>query len=366
MRIAIITQPLRYNYGGLLQNYALQTVLKQAGHFVVTLDTEVRTKKNFKYYIQAIIRFAIVHLRNHDNKILGQWKYCFTSELLAANTSRFIKDHIEVKKYSTPQESEYDALIVGSDQVWRPMYSDLKIAFLDFAKTWKKVKRLSYAASFGSDKWEFNEDEKETCSHLASLFDGISVREETGIKLCKDYLNIKATHVLDPTMLLTKNDYVDGLHIKDQEKSAGKLFYYLLDESPEKMAFVEKAVGILGKSKFTVNSKVENPNAPIAQRIQPPVEQWLRAFYDAEFIITDSFHGCVFSLIFNKPFIVFGNEKRGNARFHSLLKLFDQEHRLCSISTIDSIKLKDFSQKPAPDFTPIRKVSIEFLKEHLR
>ena len=82
---------------------------------------------------------------------------------------------------------------------------------------------------------------------------------------------------------------------------------------------------------FYVNSKYNNAEAPLEERIQQPVEKWLRAFYDAEFVITDSFHACVFSLIFNKPFIVYGNKERGFARFESLLNLFGLEERLvCS------------------------------------
>ena len=87
-----------------------------------------------------------------------------------------------------------------------------------------------------------------------------------------------------------------------------------------------------------MNSKYDDPSAPIEERIQQPVEKWLLAFYDAEFVITDSFHACVFSIIFNKPFIVYGNKERGFARFESLLKLFGLEERLvCSPNEIDKV-----------------------------
>ena len=85
-----------------------------------------------------------------------------------------------------------------------------------------------------------------------------------------------------------------------------------------------------GFTPFCVNSKYDNEEAPLEERIQQPVEKWLRAFYDAEFVITDSFHACVFSIIFNKPFIVYGNKERGYARFESLLNLFALEDRLVS------------------------------------
>lgn len=85
---------------------------------------------------------------------------------------------------------------------------------------------------------------------------------------------------------------------------------------------------------FRINSKVENYDAPIIERQQPPVESWLRAFYDAEYIITDSFHACVFSILFHKPFICIGNKARGMSRFDSLLSAFDLCDRLVDIEGI--------------------------------
>ncbi len=79
---------------------------------------------------------------------------------------------------------------------------------------------------------------------------------------------------------------------------------------------------------FRVNSRVEDINAPLAERVQPPVEQWLRGFIDSRFVITDSFHACVFSIIFNKPFIAVTNRGRGVSRFRSLLSMFGLESRL--------------------------------------
>ena len=95
--------------------------------------------------------------------------------------------------------------------------------------------------------------------------------------------------------------------------------------SKKVISFVEQELSITA---FSVNSKYEDPNAPLEERIQPPVETWLRGFYDADFVVTDSFHACVFSILFEKPFIVYGNKERGMARFHSLLSIFGLENRL--------------------------------------
>ena len=94
-------------------------------------------------------------------------------------------------------------------------------------------------------------------------------------------------------------------------------------ETPEKTALVNKIAEEKHLVPFCVNSMVENPMSPLNERIQPPVEQWLRGFYDAAFVVTDSFHACVFSIIFNKPFVVFSNHERGIGRFISLFNLFN-------------------------------------------
>lgn len=115
---------------------------------------------------------------------------------------------------------------------------------------------------------------------------------------------------------------------KKTSNSKGNLLVYILDESEEK----EKLVRLVANKKlipFNVNSRVEDILALLSERIQLPVETWLRGFYDAEFIITDSFHACVFSIIFNKPFLVIGNRDRGLTRIESLLEDFDMLDRLC-------------------------------------
>ena len=83
-----------------------------------------------------------------------------------------------------------------------------------------------------------------------------------------------------------------------------------------------------GLKPFNVKSQSDDVNSPLSERIQPPLEQWLRGFYDAEFVVTDSFHACVFSILFNKPFIVYGNASRGMSRFTSLLDLFGLRNSL--------------------------------------
>ena len=233
-----------------------------------------------------------------------------------------------IEKYEELISDNYDCYIVGSDQIWRPKYfPNIGNAFLKFTKD-INVKRIAYAASFGTDDWEYTNKQTKECSSLLNKFNAISVREKYGLLQIKKYFHCKGTHVLDPTMLLDVEDYIKIIDLEKTSNSKGNLLVYILDGSEEK----EKLVRLVANKKlipFNVNSRVEDVLALLSERIQLPVETWLRGFYDAEFIITDSFHACVFSIIFNKPFLVIGNRDRGLTRIESLLEDFDMLDRLC-------------------------------------
>lgn len=351
MKIAILTLPLHTNYGGILQAYALQTILERMGNDVHVIERKRRPislpiRKMPSVYGKRIIknligrRFPIFYEQkvNRERPIIQQY------------TDEFIHKYIHLKQYDTFSDiepSEYNAFVVGSDQVWRPKYfgaNQMGNAYLQFTESWD-VKRLAYAASFGTENWEYTPKQTEECSRLAKLFNAISVREDSGVELCKKYLGVDAQHVLDPTMLLNEADYVSLFEGQNTPPSKGTLLNYILDKTPEK----EKLINYLSERKslkpFRVNSKVENPHVPLSERIQPPVEQWLRGFYDAQFVITDSFHACVFSILFRKQFIVYGNEERGMARFKSLLTTLGLENRMVTTTNdLDNLEEIDYNE----------------------
>ena len=375
MKIGIITQPLETNYGGLLQNYALQEALRRLGHDVITLDQPYLIPSRntvYKGCIKAIIK-----------KILGRKcnmpVYITPEEIdeIAIYTSRFVEKYISHTQRLNSKEDfcratkelALEALVVGSDQVWRPIYNPrLTRSFFDFAED-LNITRVAYAASFGVDNWEYNTKETKICSRLAKLFKAISIREMSAIKLCKKYLGVDATFVLDPTMLLHKEDYikiVENSRIKD---SKGDLFTYILDDSNEKQAFIKRVATKLNLTPFTVMPAKSKQyiKEDIESCICPPVEQWLRAFMDAKFVVCDSFHGAVFSIIFNKPFVIIGNKERGLSRFNSLVEMYSLKERLLNtssdISIIDNaIDWETVNNKRAE----MRKLSIKFIKNNLQ
>ena len=374
MKIGIYTLPLRYNYGGILQAWALQTVLKRMGHNVVTFDPCPYLNLSWQYK-------PIVYARRIIKKILGlpvdfhyERTYNMIHDIKMQNLQPFIKNNINRREFLRPYDLnpyDYDILIAGSDQVWRPQYNcsykrKIDNAFFDFAECWDVV-RIAYAVSFGTDSWEYSKRETSRCSKLAKLFAAISVREKSGIKFCEDYLGVNATHVLDPTLLLDRKDYED-LIINGQQTHAplGNLLCYLLDETEDVISLVNRIAQEKQLIPFRANSKVENKDAPVEEKIQPPVEQWLRNFKDASFIVTDSFHACVFSVIFNKPFIVVGNVARGLSRYESFLSDLNlMDNLLYSVSDYDPQKKYNINLKTKTVLSKMRYESINFIKNSI-
>ncbi|MBL0602057.1 polysaccharide pyruvyl transferase family protein [Aeromonas dhakensis] len=328
MKIAILTQPLYNNYGGLLQAFALQHFMKNQGHDVLTVDFSIQKRSKFseiKSVVGNIIRKYILQrsvsnvfpLADEQRKVIGQHTNRFTSEHIKTTQKiSLVSEFKYIKQYS------FDAYIVGSDQVWRPAYSPgMSAFFLSFLDKNDSAKRIAYAASFGVDNCdEFSAGQLAEYAPLLQRFNAVGVREDSAVELCQQYFGTSAQHVIDPTLLLDKDVY---RQLVEQEKipaSNGNMMVYVLDQAPEKQQIIQQVAKVRGLKPFTV--------MPESNGVYPPVTQWLRGFMDAEYVVTDSFHGVVFSIIFNKPFIAIGNRDRGLARFTSILKLFELESRL--------------------------------------
>ena len=399
MKVGILTQPLTNNYGGLLQAYALQTALERMGHEVVILNRPMPFVPDVANdaFLPSGIRFVKNCVKFMMRKpLIKVYHELLPQQHIIANrlTEIFIVTyHHKSPDFSTTEslaaychKHSIKAYVVGSDQCWRPLYSPcLPNYFLDFAKDWN-VKRISYAASFGVDYWEYSEEETRTCAALAQKFDAVSVREESGIVLCKEHLGVDAVHVLDPTMLLDADDYnllvqafdPNIFNIAPEHRvkttldvNSKKLFCYILDRDTQKQSFIHRITEAKGLTPVECMPK-EFRAQEVFEKCPddctfPPVELWLQSFRDAEMVIADSFHGTVFSIIYNKPFWVLGNPGRGMARFHSLLKMFGLEDRLVTPDKLASIDFDapiDWSIVNARR-EQLKQKSLVFLKENL-
>ena len=385
MEILILTQPLHTNYGGLLQAYALQQILKGMGHDVVTDRLGVVRKlplwNRALRFLYHAVQFCI--LKNYR---YYPYRYLFVSfdkeskakRSISINTERFVNTHIDtIDLLTRSNESvidavrQFDAIVVGSDQVWRATMSDIPTYFLSFTKA-INVKRIAYAASFGTDDLnEYSKMDMKIASESIKLFDAVSVREKSGVHLCRDYFKMDAVHVLDPTMLLSKDDYLKLIEEEDKPCSENILLTYVLDRTQEKNDIIQRVGEALhltscenGAVKYFSNVVESN----VSECIYPSVSRWVAGFRDAQFVVTDSFHGTVFSIIFNKPFVAILNSKRGSSRFISLFSVLGLENRL--ISTTND--LLEEHLKPI-DYTEVNKIlndwrylSISFMERHLK
>ena len=336
MKICIFTLPLHTNYGGIIQATALKTYLESKGHEVWLLDRK-KGNLNIISHIFFVIKKGVRRFVLREKNISFKKKTLSPEEVaINRNSQAFIDKYLNKKTepfYSSHQLTtkfdsyNFDLCIVGSDQVWRPAYTpQITDYFGCFLKKNTKTRIISYAASFGTDKPELSKSRLNICKSGIQKFTAVSVRESSGVVFCKNELSVDATHVLDPTMLLNKSDYIKIIESSKVKKHSGQLMTYILDYSEEK----KKVIDLLSDTlKYEVFSTI--PKYGDKHNIQPldedqfKLEFWLRGFYDASLTVTDSFHACVFSIIFNKPFIVYGNKQRGVARFQSLLQMFNLE-----------------------------------------
>jgi len=349
VRIGIITLPLHTNYGGILQAWALQTLLEKMGH-------------------------EASHVFRHLHVTIPPYQGLSSADIAAIqrHTDAFIDRYIhgDERPVSAIGPHDFDAFVVGSDQIWRSLYAGgmcggWKVGFLDFAADWD-VRRVAYAPSFGLDRWEAPESDIPVCSALLKKFDAVSCRELSGSAICRDVLGVEAKTVVDPTMLLERADYSALVDAAETEPPKGDLMAYVLDRTQGPLSVLEKIVRTKGMTPFFANARPEDPSAPIAERIQPPLELWLRGFRDARMVVTDSFHATVFSVIFGRPFVVTGNPTRGLGRLESLLKQLGlEDHLVLSEDAFDPSKDYSVPSEAYARLVALRADGIHFLKEAL-
>lgn len=376
MKIAIMTQPLGKNYGGIMQAFALQKILKDMGHNVTTIDYDLPEPSFFYKKSRTIYRIS--------RKIIGKYKNPISVEshrtYILKNTLTFVNENIALSEHikSTKilknhfKNNDYDVVVVGSDQTWRPAYStNIYNYYLDFLKSNQRIKRIAYASSFGVDSWEYSDKETKKCAKLANLFDEISVREQSGIELCKKYLGVESACVLDPTLLLDKDDYLELISSIYKEGKDEGVFTYFLDSNKEKRTTAQLLAENLSTYTYSCQARKDSvilKKYTIDDYIMPLVENWLASFANASFVLTDSFHGMVFSIIFNKPFLVIVNKERGAARFESLLSQIGAlDHLIYDASNInkDSSEIKDIKPLEKESLLILKNKSINFLLSNL-
>lgn len=358
-RVLILTLRQGLNYGGMLQAYALQKRINGLGFDAESTYTHGALRRRI---IKALpgMKWAI-------SKIKGKAKS--DKVVTTRYTRKFVENNIKLVGYrdavQKSHREEYDAYVVGSDQVWRKPYTYVPHNLFSFVRG--DAIKISYAASFGRDDLdEYGDKLIAKTKKLAQRFDAISVREDSGVDIAKKYWGVDAEHHVDPTLLVDADEYAELVKSDDLplHDSDGELFAYVLDTAPGKQGVIDVTAKAMKLKSFTVVDGDENSGKPM-----PPVTQWIKSFMDAKYVVTDSFHGTVFSIIFNKPFIAIGNKSRGLARFTSLLRKFELEDRLvfdASEVTPELVRAKINWEKVNVTKTREQERSMKYLRKYLR
>lgn len=357
MRVGIVTQPLEMNYGGILQNWALQQVLQRMGHAPITIDAYERYST--PHYLFNCMQVLWARMRGKNRRFPKR----YYGSLRKNTTGEFVERHITKTRVmwhyrrSVVKRYHLDALLVGSDQVWRAKYNGdhLEDMYLRFAEG-LPLKRVAYAASFGIDQWEYNDEQTQACARLAQQMDAISVREPSAVALCRERLGVESTCVLDPTLLLDAADY-ESLITSPANHGDDYLAVYCLDVTPAKKAFVDRLAKERGLQARYFSA---------GWSADVTVEEWLAIFSRSSMVVTDSFHGTVFSILFKKDFYTLCNPDRGNARIQGLLRQLDLERRL--VSEIEPVEPSEQGIAWADVYTylqALRDESLQFLSHAL-
>ena len=317
------------NYGAVLTAYALVKAVRDAGYSGKLI--QYVPKRHQKFFGTKFDRFAKEHI--------PMTSLCTNyPDLIALNNS--------VSKF-----------IVGSDQVWRYEYTGFAedAFYLGFASLDKTI--LSYAASFGKDTYdEAPSSEVSIARYCLKRFDAISVREDSGVSICKNTFGVKASFVLDPVFLIDQSDWEKLSALSTAVRPSHYIAYNVLDEDHR---FVEA---------FSHISKdIELPLLNIMKSDE--VHDWLAAIKHADLFVTDSFHGVCFALLFRKQFACVANIRRGYERFKSLLSLVGLEDRI--LTEPDAVKIKNILDKPInydavfKKINALGKTSLAFLTDAL-
>ena len=275
---------------------------------------------------------------------------------------KYTKIKLIKKNFSEIKINDFDILIVNSDQTWRKWDEYFyDIAFLKFAENWNKTK-LVYAASLGVTNWEFSENDEKLAKYLIKKFDGISVREKGSIKLIEKHFGIKPILALDPTILIDKKYYINIIkNFKSNKAISNKcLFVYLINNTTNITIFINKVSKKLNYKIFLVTMECKNQ-----------IENFLYGIYHCKAVITDSYHGTLFSIIFSKPFISFSPIFSGIERFNTLKEIFNLNKRIFdfknnSIQDIDINLLTKSLKLNKNNLKLLKKQSLNYLKKNLK
>lgn len=372
--VAILTKYYRnYNYGGMLQGYALYSAVKSLGYNVDIISYDVRNNANSVYpsIIQQTKQYGLgAAIQKVAEKVIAKGKF-FIKDIIEERTELFDKFEADIDAdtdlYSDDSinnlKREYRVFVSGSDQIWNP--NAVRNLYLQTFVS-EPYRKISYAASIGRDS--FSDYEANIMIPAINRFGTIGVREKTAKELLSKYISQSVTTVLDPTFLLSIEEWekVSAKRLVDEKYALIYFFSDSLEVRKKAQEFCkERGLKLVVIPYAKQEYNLSDSKGPGTRMNDVGPREFVSLIKNAEFVFTDSFHGAVFSLIHQIPFAVFERNKSGhvsmNSRLYDLLELFQEKDRLVNIddfnrvtalSSIDSEKIKkiisswrDFSLK---------------------
>lgn len=327
MKIAVITLHHVRNYGSMLQTYATQRALSDLGHDVEIIDF-IPKGLTLKTGIDTIAARS-----NPLVRIVRKISAAVVFAVQQMSMIRFLKKNVSLTRKTYHNYTELkkapplaDAYLSGSDQIWNTQNAnlpeDILAYYLQFAP--ENAKRIAYASSIGKDA--FSEEEKANVSHWLSSFKAIGVRESHGVQLLKDIGVNMATHVVDPTLLLDKEQWMAFCKRKSNPPKKPYIFVYNLNRNPEIKIYAKRLARKENLEIINFASTLDFVSGA-RNRLYNTAHDFLYYLYHAKYVVTDSFHGTAFSINFSKQFVTFTAPKF-NSRIHSILNLFGLQDRL--------------------------------------
>lgn len=346
MKIGILTYHRAENYGALLQAYALRTYLQSLGHEVSFVDYWPDYHVNY-FKLFAWKRFMAANWKGKIEYLLGATVWLCPRMTRSKRLQRFIHERLGVT--GTPRYNEktkatehYDVVVYGSDQIWRRQNMG-GVGFDDWyfgADNVVADKKIVYAGSMGTVKT--NEKDDAYVKQMMQNFEHISVREADLDSYLKG-LGVTSQQVIDPVFLLSKEEW-EAVADKKKEKGKYILFYNLLNK-PESVRFTEQLSKKTGLPVKELNKKMSFRHLGERYISGASVEEFLRLVHDAEYVVSNSFHGVAFSLIFQKQFFAVGFGERGN-RVKTLLANGGVPERFVTETNISPLLLKPIDYLP--------------------
>lgn len=357
---ALITTHAAINQGAALQTIATQRAFQKEGINIKIIDYVpdfiregnkiIRKDKGIKIYIVDTLNRRA--RKRRYNKFIDFRKTYF-------NLSKKVFCEKDIRE----EVLDYDGIIIGSDQVWNPciMGGELnRVYFADFAP--KNIKIISYASSMG-DEISFNENYAQQFLLKLKKFSAISVREQSGAEWIRDNLDIEATRVLDPTLLLTKEDW--NFAMEGVKKIAKKpyIFIYSVGRTKDLIKYAKKAQKVLGYKIIVVGSLFRYPFRKTKYILDDCPSNFLQLIKNASLVITSSFHATAFSVNFNVPLLSFPSANKKVTRASELLKLVGLEKQFIDYDSDFNMSMLGIDWDRAnKKLSELRKESIDYIR----